>query len=246
MSAIVPPTHHTLQDDGRRIRVQASNSRFFSAFAGGYQAFHEAPATPQTEDVLYVMFHRIYRSPTCSSIWKAGRLAENPAPFAGGQNARQYQAVSAQDMGGTATALERALRQQVTSAYQAELDGSESLVLPVACHAQVTSDHAQGSQALHVMITVTEACPGIACQSAQLYALVFQALIQRVRQSEGSQFHLESTSLHAQVTAGRQQAGAIHIEATGMLAYQWSVQEQAALATLIAGKSEMEATTRCP
>jgi hypothetical protein len=75
MSMIVPPTLHTLQDDPRRVRVQASDTRFFAAFAGGYQAFLQAPATPLTDDGIYAVFHHTFRDPNLSAIWKAGRLA---------------------------------------------------------------------------------------------------------------------------------------------------------------------------
>jgi hypothetical protein len=75
MSMIVPLTPHTPPADPRRVRVQASDTRFFAAFAGGYQAFQQAPATPLTDDGIYAVFHHTFRDPNLSSIWKAGRLA---------------------------------------------------------------------------------------------------------------------------------------------------------------------------
>jgi hypothetical protein len=57
----------------RRIRVRASDTRFFAAFAGSYQTFRETP--PLTDDAIYAAFHRVYCDPTSSPRWQAGRIA---------------------------------------------------------------------------------------------------------------------------------------------------------------------------
>jgi VCBS repeat-containing protein len=62
--------------------------------------------------------------------------------------------VSTQDIQGASTALERALTQDATAAYQAELVDGERLLTPVACSAQVKADHPTGSEAAQVSVTV--------------------------------------------------------------------------------------------
>ena len=170
-------------------------------------------------------------------------LAENPTPFTGGTLAHSYQAVSAQDIGGTATALTTTLMQQVSSAYQGELESGESLLTPVKCTTQVTADHTQGTEATHVTVTVAETCQGIAYQSAQLHTLVIQALHQQAQKSQVGNAQLDSASLHFQITASSTQPGDLHVKADGTLVFQWNAQQQYALAALIAGKSETQATT---
>jgi hypothetical protein len=172
---------------------------------------------------------------------RADVLAENPAPFTGGVEAHRYQAVSAQDLQGTATALTTILMQQVSLAYQGELASSESLLTPISCSTQIASNHAQGAEATHVTVTVSEACQGRAYQTAQLHTLVIQALNRHVQESQVGNEQLDSASLHIQSTASSMHPGDIHVEAKGMLVAQWSVAQQHALAAVIAGKSETQA-----
>ena len=173
---------------------------------------------------------------------RADVLAENLAPFAGGVDAQSYQAVRAQDIQGIATTLATTLLHQVSVAYQGELANGESLVTPLACTPQITSDHPPSSEATHVTVTVAEACQGMAYQAAQLHTLVIQAMNQQAQESQAGTFQLDSASLSVQVIASSTHPGDLHIKADGMLVAQWNTQQQDALALLIAGKSETQAT----
>jgi len=170
-------------------------------------------------------------------------LAKNAAPFIGGQNARSYQAVSAQDIQGTSTTLEMALTQDVTAAYQAELGDGERLLTPVACTTQVKADHPTGSEAAQVSVTVSEACQGTAYSAAQMQTLVVQAMHQHMQGNQAGAYHLDTNVLHIQVTSDSTQAGDVQVQARGTLLYQWSQPQQRALSILVAGKSEAQATT---
>lgn len=174
---------------------------------------------------------------------RADVLAKNPAPFTGGQNARSFQAVSAQDTKEASATLETSLTQDVTTAYQAELTDGESLITPVFCQAQVHADHPQGSEAKQVTVNVSERCQGIAYNSAQMQALVNQAISQQ-SQAQGNQaagYQLDPGSLHLQTTLSSTHPGVAQVQASGVLRYQWNAQQRHRLAGLIAGKREAEA-----
>lgn len=174
---------------------------------------------------------------------RANITAKNPAAFTGGQSARSFRAVSPQDIKGAATALEASLTQDVTAAYQAELQDGENLITPVSCHARVSADHPQGSEAEQVTVSISEACQGSAYSAAQMQALVSQALNQQTQESQTGSYHLDFKSLHVQVTLSNTHPGTVEIQARGILLYQWNERQQRALAALIAGKSQAQATT---
>jgi hypothetical protein len=176
---------------------------------------------------------------------RADVIAKNPAPFTGGQNARSFQAVSAQDIKGASAALATSVTQEVTAAYQAELADGESLLTPVSCQAQVSADHSQGSEAKQVTVSVSERCQGIAYNAAQMHTLVSQAITQQ-SQAQGNQatgYQLDPGTLHIQATPSSTHPGAIQVQARGTLRYHWNAQQQQALASLIAGKREAQAIT---
>ncbi|HEU5375456.1 MAG TPA: hypothetical protein VFV38_08460 [Ktedonobacteraceae bacterium] len=174
---------------------------------------------------------------------RANITAKNPTAFTGGQNARSFQAVSAQDIKGASAALEASLIQDVTAAYQAELQNGENLITPVSCNAQVSADQPQGSEAEQVTVSISEVCQGIAYNVAQMYTLVSQAFTQQTQENQTGGYQLDHKSLHVQVAPSSTRPGAIEIQARGTLLYQWNERQQRALAALIAGKSEAQATT---
>lgn len=173
---------------------------------------------------------------------RADVLAKNPAAFTGGQNARSFQAVSAQDIKGASTALETSLTQDATAAYQSELQDGENLLTPVSCNPQVNTDHPQGSEAEQVTVSVSEVCQGIAYNAAQMQTFVYQTLNQHAQESQARGYLLDLKSLHLQVTPSSTRPGAIQIQAWGTLVYHWTEQQQRTLAALIAGKSKAQVT----
>jgi len=173
---------------------------------------------------------------------RADVLAKNSEPFTRGQNARSFQAVSAQDIKGASTTLETSLTQDATVAYQSELQNGESLITPVSCNPQINADYPQGSEATQVTVNVSEACQGIAYNAAQVQTLVSQAINQQMQGSQAEHYQLDSRSLYIQVMLSSTNPGDVPIQAHGILAYHWNKQQQSALAALIAGKSEAQAT----
>ena len=75
MSISIPPTQSTSDDRSRRVRVQASDTHFFAAFATHYQAYTQIPQTPLTDDAIYRAFQHAYRDPALSPRGKAGAVA---------------------------------------------------------------------------------------------------------------------------------------------------------------------------
>lgn len=167
-------------------------------------------------------------------------FAKNPVVFTGGQNARSFQAVSAQDIQGASIALETVLTQDVTAAYQAELVNGESLIIPAPCGKQVQSDYPKGVEAKHVTVTVMETCQGMAYNTLQMQILASQALNQK---RQAGAYQLNGLSLHIHLTPSNTHPEEVQVQAQGTMVYQWSQQQQKALVALIAGKNEAQAIT---
>ena len=168
-------------------------------------------------------------------------FARNLTAFAGGQNARSFRAVSAQDIGEARATLEAGMRQEAIAAFQADLHDGERLLTPLPCQAEVRADPAQGSEAEQVTVGVRETCQGTAYDGAQMDALVSQAITPHAQERQASGERLVPGSLHVQVTANSTHPTDVQVQVQAMLYHQWSEQQQRALAARIAGKREGEA-----
>jgi hypothetical protein len=174
---------------------------------------------------------------------RADVFAQNAAPFTGGQNARSYQAVRAQDIQRAAGTLHTTLIQQVTAAYQSDLHPGESLLTPVSCQEQVRSDHAAGEEATQVQVTASEACQGSTYQSAAMHALLLLALTQQAQANQETPYELD-TALPMQVQFSQQgdaQPGEVQVQVSGTLVYHWTPLQVQWLAAYVASKSKAQA-----
>src|SRR6266496_126107 len=95
------------------------------------------------------------------SCCAASILAQNTAPFHGGQNERNFQTVAKSDIDTTAAPIKTALAQSMQGALQGQLKSHEQLhILP--CTPTVASDHRPGAEATQVNVTVSETCSAVA------------------------------------------------------------------------------------
>ncbi len=177
----------------------------------------------------------------------AGIAVQNRQAFAGGANARDYQAVGARDVSGATTPLTTTLTSQGQAAVQAQVQPNEQLVHPVQCPSQVTTTPAVGEEATQVTVRVLVVCHAEVYNTDELQARVTTLLSQEASARLGSAYVLqgEVTPTVSAVTPidARQGVVSLQVQAEGVWAYQLSAAQLHALTTLVAGKPLQEART---
>jgi VCBS repeat-containing protein len=176
-----------------------------------------------------------------------GIAVQNRQTFAGGANARDYQAVGGRDVSGAATPLTTTLSSQGQAAVQAQVHPNEQLVHPVQCPSQVTALPAVGEEATQVTVTVRVACHAEVYNADEMQARVTTLLNQEASARLGSAYVLqgeETPTVSAMTTYDAQQGVvSLQVQAEGVWAYQLSAAQLHALTALVAGKLLQEART---
>ena len=165
------------------------------------------------------------------------------SPFTGGQNARNYQEVSQQDIETAAANLKSSLTQSIQAALQTQVHADESqLTLP--CQPTVSSDHRAGEEAAQVTVTVSETCTGIAYNGQAFHDLIMSQQEQQASSKLGAHYTLiGSIQTNVEHVTTSTQHITLQINSSSTWTYQFTQAQQQHLASLIAGKSKTEATT---
>jgi len=167
--------------------------------------------------------------------------------FTGGQDARRYPLVTAQDVNGVTAALEISLQASAEAAFQTGVPPNETLLPPI-CTPQVTSDHPVGDEARQITVTLTQTCRTETYQTQALHTLITQLVTAQANQRLGTGYQL-SGDVQSRVTAshllhGEQlRAGmTIQVRGSGTWSYQFEEAYLHTLATRLAGQSRQRAT----
>ncbi len=168
-------------------------------------------------------------------------LAKNQAAFTGGQEARDFQAVTQANISGVASTLKAALGQSMQGALQARLTPGEALY-SLPCPPSVRPDHQPGDEASQVHVTVSAACAGIAYHQDELQASATQLLSAQATRRLGAGYSLLG-QIQAQVTqaAVEQATVTLTMRCQGTWVYQLSEQAQAHLLSLLGGRTKQQA-----
>jgi hypothetical protein len=105
----------------------------------------------------------------------ASVLAKNTQPFTGGQDERDFQTVTKQDISSVVTPLKTAVAQSVNGAFQGQLKPDEALTTP-QCTPSVFSNHKIGDEAASVQASVSETCKVIAYSQQSLQTAASQVM----------------------------------------------------------------------
>ncbi len=100
---------------------------------------------------------------------------KNLSNFSGGQDARDFQTVTKQDIAQAAAPLKTTLAQSMQGALTGQLQSGEALVTP-PCTPTITTDHQIGNEATQVKVTVSETCSGVAYNTQELETKATQLL----------------------------------------------------------------------
>jgi len=170
-------------------------------------------------------------------------LAKNTTPFHGGQDERNFQTVTKQDITTVAATLKPAVAQGMQAALQTYLHQTEEIFL-FPCTPTVRADHTPGAEAGQVTIIVSETCSAVAYDKAALQAKATDLLSHQAVQTLGTGYNLLG---NAQVTIT--QVTVTHAIPTltfscqGTWVYALSQEAQQQMKQLIAGKPKQEALT---
>src|SRR5258707_3443293 len=166
---------------------------------------------------------------------------KNLSNFSGGQDARDFQTVTKQDIAQAAAPLKTTLAQSMQGALTGQLQSGEALVTP-PCTPTITTDHQIGNEATQVKVTVSETCSGVAYNTQELETKATQLLTTQALKKLGTGYSLlgdvQVTTNTATVTASRP---TITFTCNGVWVYALSNQAQKHIKDLIKGKTTQDA-----
>src|SRR6266446_5579307 len=166
---------------------------------------------------------------------------KNLSNFSGGQDARDFQTVTKQDIANAAAPLKTTLAQSMQGALTGQTKSGEALVTPT-CTPTITTDHQIGQEATQVKVTVSETCSGVAYNTQELTTKATQLLTTQALKKLGTGYSLlgdvQVTTTTATVTASRP---TIAFTCNGVWVYALSNQAQEHIKDLIKGKTTQDA-----
>ncbi len=174
----------------------------------------------------------------------AGVSVKNTDAFTGGQLARDYPVVAHQDVDTVVTRESIPLTQEAQARLQADVRPGEQLIAPAQCHPGVSTDHPVGSEASHVMITLTLTCQGEVYDQQAVEQLASTALSTQAHATLGSGYSVQgpiTTSITQVATEATHGTLSLLVSAQGTWSYQFSSTEIARLSRRIAGLPRQEA-----
>ncbi len=210
-------------------------------------------AVPPTEGQVTVGGHTVVTGPQGNI--RAGDLyglccrlnvfVTNSA-FHGGQNARTYQTVTAQDIAGVVRTLTTSVEQSLQAALQTQVTATETLVIPLACMQQVTPDHHAGEEATQVEVMLSETCVGIVYSTQALTTLATMLATTDAHTRLGTGYTttgVQTTVIHT--SPNKRQPGSIdmQIQSVGLWAYPFTPEQQDSMKAMIAGMRKDKATS---
>jgi hypothetical protein len=178
----------------------------------------------------------------------AGVAVKNTAGFTGGQDAQTYATVRQADIDGLARPLVDTLTQSAQTGVRLLLRPQEWMVTIPACSPAISADHAVGSRATQVTVTVAVTCRGEVYDQQAALRLAAASLKQETATALGATYTLvgqvTTTLVGVRVTDTKRGTLTLSTLAEGVWVYQWSPARLKALARQIAGTQKQEALAR--
>src|SRR5260221_2629974 len=166
---------------------------------------------------------------------------KNLSNFSGGQDARDFQTVTKQDIANAAAPLKTTLAQSMQGALTGQTKSGEALVTPT-CTPTISADHQVGDEATQVKVTLTETCSGVAYDTQELESSATQLLTTQGLKKLGTGYSVlgdvQVTTTTATVTASHP---IIAFSCNGVWVYVLSDKAQEHIKDLIKGKTTQDA-----
>ena len=161
--------------------------------------------------------------------------------FHGGQDARTYQTVTQQDINSIINSLKTSLEQSVQAVLQTQLQPSETLITPLSCTSNVTSDHQPGEEATQVHVTTNETCIGTTYDTQAGTTLLTTLATKDATKRLGTGYI--TTGIHiTQATPSNQSGRELQVKSISLWAYSFTQEQQSSIKAMLAGTSKDKAT----
>jgi len=167
-------------------------------------------------------------------------FVKNLAPFSGGQNERDYPMVTKADLDRVVKSLAPSLFQSEQAALSAQLTAGEALA-PPTCSPTTTADHAVGSEATTVQVTVSQSCGAVAYNQQAVQVQATQLLISMAATQLGTGYTLTGTIQVTTIQATATKKVVFSFMCMGTWVYTLTPQEQQQIKHLIAGRTKQDA-----
>jgi hypothetical protein len=167
-----------------------------------------------------------------------GVLVSNPAPFTGGQDARDFTIVTRADIGTATATLQARVSASMSAALQGQLLPGQALQR-TPCAPAVTANHAVGDEAATVEVTVAEACTAIVYDPGALTTQATRLLSTQAARAFGTAY-TRAGPISISVTQAITQHHTIVLFYTGRAAWVYQV-NAARLQALIGGQPRLAA-----
>lgn len=167
---------------------------------------------------------------------------QNKRAFSNGHSAYGYTSVQQSDIDTAVNALVNQLQPNTKLVVERELRPHEQFADTVACTSIVETDHKANDSATEVTVVVSLTCAGEAYSPAQMRALAASLLMSDVATRLGTRYVLFG-NVQTSVPAVQQRSAGnginlFRVNAQGVWAFQFNVDQQQTLAQSIAGKPQ--------
>jgi len=158
--------------------------------------------------------------------------------FSGGQDERNFTAVSQSDVDGLTKSLSSQTQEQIQSELSRTIGQTETLT-PLDCSQTVTPDRQVGEEAQEVTVTLTKTCSAVSYSQKYFENTVNSYFIQYVGQKFGSSYiPVGSPQIGILNTSVKENAVKITAVANGMVIYHFRKADMDTLKRLVAGKTK--------
>jgi hypothetical protein len=175
----------------------------------------------------------------------AGVAVKNTAGFGGGQDAQTYSTVRQADIDDLARPLIGTLTQDARTGVRSQISPQEWMVTVPTCTPAISVDHAVGSRATQVTVTIKVTCQSEVYDQQAAQRLASGSFMQESRTALGANYapvgKVTTTLVAVAVTDTKRGTLALSIEARGGWVYQWKLAHRKTLARRIAGMRKQEA-----
>jgi hypothetical protein len=207
-----------------------------------------------TDGQVTVAAHAVQAGPTgniaagdiYSPCCRVNVLVQNTNAFVGGQNARSYPMVTHSDITSAVNALTASLTGSVQAALGTQAHADETLITPVPCASQVHTNAAEGTEATHVTVQVSETCRGETYSTQAVENVISKQVTQVAQARLGAGYTREGavqvTVQHVHKQTGPHGGLTLEVTGTSVWAYQFTNAGLTTLANRLEGMSRQQAT----
>ena len=171
-------------------------------------------------------------------------LVSNTDAFSGGQDPQKYTVVKQSDIDNAAAPFKQPLLQSAASAINGMPHANEQFVVTPKCTTNVTSNHQAGDRATSVTVNVTATCTGVVYDLVGAENIATDLLKAESEHDTGGGYALAGSVVTTVTQEIANNNGAVvFVKAQGVWVAQIDDARKAQLASLIAGKTQVQANT---